>query len=211
MLNKLLKRFFLNRNDRRLKQIKPSVQAINDLEAKYSEYTDDDLRQAILDFRSDHLENNRPLKDLLVDVFAIVREASKRTLHLRHFDVQLIGGIALFDGSIAEMKTGEGKTLVATLPAVLYALTGKGVHIVTVNDYLANRDYMTMGPLYEFLGLTVDKVISTATSLERQRAYQADIVYITNNELGFDFLRDNMAHSSEYLVQRPLYFVSLMK
>ncbi len=210
-------------NERKIKKLDPVVYHINDLEAEWEKLSDDELRAKTDKFRnelanrehSDNPKRDRELEQevleyLLPEAFATVREASKRTLGLRHYDVQLIGGMILHSGAIAEMRTGEGKTLVATLPAYLNALAGKGVHIVTVNDYLAKRDAEWMGTIYNFLGLTVGKVLSTQRGanlfIEKKIAYAADITYGTNNEFGFDYLRDNMASSKHHLVQRPFYY-----
>jgi preprotein translocase subunit SecA len=203
---------FLNRvlgdpNERELKRIQPLVARINDLETEMQGYSDDELRGLTAEFKQE-IENGADLDDILPESFAAVREASRRVLGMRHFDVQLIGGIVLHQGKIAEMRTGEGKTLVATLPSYLNALNGKGVHIVTVNDYLVSRDRDWMGRIHEFMGLKVGKVISSQTpqSAERREAYAADITYCTNNELGFDYLRDNMVPDIQYCSQRDLNF-----
>ncbi|MBR5161254.1 MAG: preprotein translocase subunit SecA, partial [Thermoguttaceae bacterium] len=182
---------FGSSNARYIKKLQPRVQAINDLEPKYAAMSDDELRNQTVLFRQ-RLDKGETLDDLLVEAFAVCREASKRVLGLRHFDVQLIGGMVLHSGAIAEMMTGEGKTLVATLPAYLNALEGRGVHVVTVNDYLARRDMEWMGKIYMFLGLTVGVIQSQMETSERQKAYDCDITYGTNNEFGFDYLRDNM-------------------
>ena len=182
---------FGSSNARYIKKLQPKVQAINDLEPKYAAMSDDELRNQTVLFRQ-RLDKGETLDDLLVEAFAVCREASKRVLGLRHFDVQLIGGMVLHSGAIAEMMTGEGKTLVATLPAYLNALEGRGVHVVTVNDYLARRDMEWMGKIYMFLGLTVGVIQSQMETSERQKAYDCDITYGTNNEFGFDYLRDNM-------------------
>ena len=182
---------FGSSNARYIKKLQPKVQAINDLEPKYAAMSDEELRNQTVLFRQ-RLDKGETLDDLLVEAFAVCREASKRVLGLRHFDVQLIGGMVLHSGAIAEMMTGEGKTLVATLPAYLNALEGRGVHVVTVNDYLARRDMEWMGKIYMFLGLTVGVIQSQMETSERQKAYDCDITYGTNNEFGFDYLRDNM-------------------
>ena len=205
MFIKLLTKVFGTQNERELKKMTPIIQSINDIESEIKKMDDAQLRQQTAKFKS-RLENGEQLDDLLVEAFATVREASVRTLKMRHFDSQLIGGIALHQGNIAEMKTGEGKTLVATLPAYLNALTGKGVHIITVNDYLANRDAQWMGQIYTFLGLEVGIIIHGLNDKERKVAYNADITYGTNNEFGFDYLRDNMKFNKEQLVQRDLNF-----
>ena len=175
------------------------------LEDDYKQISEQALKNKTAEFRS-RLENGETLDDLLPEAFATVREASSRILNMRHFPVQIIGGIILHQGNIAEMKTGEGKTLVATLPAYLNALEGKGVHVVTVNDYLATRDADWMGKLYEYLGLNVGLIVHGLNPEERTLAYQADITYGTNNEFGFDYLRDNMVLRKENMVQRGLNY-----
>ncbi len=200
-----LNKIFGTYSEREVKRIMPIVQKINDLEDSISKLTDKELKEKTTEFKS-RIEKGESLDDLLPEAFAVVREASKRVLGMRHFDVQLIGGIILHQGRIAEMKTGEGKTLVATLPVYLNALSGKGVHVVTVNDYLAKRDSEWMGKLYKFLGLTVGLVISGMDPNKKQEAYAADITYGTNNEYGFDYLRDNMVIYKRELVQRPLNY-----
>ena len=182
---------FGSSNARYLKKLQPTVDAINALEPKYQAMTDAELREQTAKFRK-RLAAGETLDDLLVEAFAVCREAGRRVLGMRHYDVQLMGGMVLHRGNIAEMVTGEGKTLVATLPAYLNALEGKGVHVVTVNDYLARRDMEWMGPLYMSLGLTVGAIQSDMETDERQKAYDCDITYGTNNEFGFDYLRDNM-------------------
>lgn len=201
----LLRKIFGSRNDRLLRKMSKVVQAINAFEPSITALDNDQLRHKTDAFKS-RLAAGESLESILPEAFAVVREASHRTLGLRHFDVQMIGGIVLHAGKIAEMRTGEGKTLVATLAAYLNALTGKGVHIVTVNDYLANRDAQWMLPIYEFLGLSVGVILSTLKPHERKAAYAADIVYGTNNEVGFDYLRDNMVFNAEGKVQRPLHY-----
>jgi len=183
-------------NARTLKKLEEYVKRINALEPEISKLSDEDLKRKTPEFKQ-RLERGESLDDLLVEAFAVVREVAKRTIGMRHFDVQLMGGIVLHQGKIAEMQTGEGKTLVATLPAYLNALEGKGVHIVTVNDYLAKRDRYWMGPIYEFLGLEVGLLQNDTPTLERRKAYMADITYGTNNEFGFDYLRDNIALSPD--------------
>src|SRR5881398_2889721 len=178
-------------NARYVRKLQGKVEAINALEPRYQAMTDAELRAQTVKFR-ERLKAGETLEDILVEAFAVCREGGRRFLGMRHYDVQMIGGMVLHSGSIAEMVTGEGKTLVATLPAYLNALEGKGVHVVTVNDYLARRDMEWMGPLYLGLGLTVGTIQSNMEVLERQRAYDADITYGTNNEFGFDYLRDNM-------------------
>ncbi|ACI19041.1 preprotein translocase subunit SecA [Dictyoglomus thermophilum] len=192
-------------NARTLKKLEEYVKRINALEPEISKLSDEDLKRKTPEFKQ-RLERGESLDDLLVEAFAVVREVAKRTIGMRHFDVQLMGGIVLHQGKIAEMQTGEGKTLVATLPAYLNALEGKGVHIVTVNDYLAKRDRYWMGPIYEFLGLEVGLLQNDTPTLERRKAYMADITYGTNNEFGFDYLRDNIALSPDQLVQRELNY-----
>ncbi|HKJ82480.1 MAG TPA: preprotein translocase subunit SecA [Mariprofundaceae bacterium] len=204
MLN-LLTKMIGSRNDRFLKQLYPMVDRINALEPEMQALSDDQLVGKTDEFRQ-RLEAGELLDDLLPEAFAVTREASTRVFGMRHFDVQLIGGMILHQGKIAEMKTGEGKTLMATLPVYLNALTGRGVHVVTVNDYLASRDAEWMGNLYNFLGLSVGTIVNNMPSEERQQSYAADITYGTNNEFGFDYLRDNMAFSKDELVQRDLHF-----
>lgn len=182
---------FKTYSEKEVKRVKPIVEKINSLEPEVQKLSDDELRNKTVEFK-DRLAKGETLDSILPEAFAVVREASKRVLGMRHFDVQLIGGIILHQGRIAEMKTGEGKTLVATLPVYLNALTGKGVHVVTVNDYLAKRDSEWMGKLYKFLGLTVGLVISGMEPDAKRAAYASDVTYGTNNEFGFDYLRDNM-------------------
>src|SRR3954468_18033664 len=191
IVDAILAKIFGTKNEREIKGMLPTVQAINDLEPKMRELSDIDLAAKTIEFR-EKLQQGAALDDLLIEAFAVVREAGRRVLNMRHFDVQLIGGMVLHSGAIAEMVTGEGKTLVATLPCYLNALEGKGVHVVTVNDYLARRDMEWMGPLYTGLGLTVGAIQSDMEVADRQRAYDCDITYGTNNEFGFDYLRDNM-------------------
>ncbi|MGB6975928.1 MAG: preprotein translocase subunit SecA [Gammaproteobacteria bacterium] len=205
MINTLLRKVFGTRNERLLRSMGKLVEKINALEPAYQALTDDQLRAKTAEFKQ-RLQQGATVDELLPEAFATVREASVRTLKMRHFDVQLIGGIVLHSGKIAEMRTGEGKTLVATLPAYLNALTGKGVHIVTVNDYLAKRDANWKRPIYEFLGLTVGINLPDMTREEKQAAYLADITYGTNNEFGFDYLRNNMAFSLAERVQRDLHY-----
>ena len=201
MLGKLLTKIFGTKNDRDVKRMRARIQVIADLEAGLRQLSDEQLRGKTDEFR-DRLAKGAPLDDLLPEAFAVAREGGRRVLNMRHFDVQLIGGMALHEGSIAEMRTGEGKTLVATLPAYLNALTGKGVHVVTVNDYLAKRDSDWMGRLYKALGLTVACIQHDMMDRDRKAAYAADITYGTNNEFGFDYLRDNMKFELESYVQR---------
>jgi preprotein translocase subunit SecA len=204
MLN-ILTKLFGNRNERILKQFYPVVDKINALEPDMQALDDAALANKTVEFRQ-RLENGEDVDALLPEAFAVVREASHRVMGMRHFDVQLIGGMILHHGKIAEMKTGEGKTLTATLPVYLNALTGKGAHVVTVNDYLASRDAELMGKLYGFLGLSTGVIVNGISNEERRAAYTADITYGTNNEFGFDYLRDNMAFSNEELVQREKHF-----
>ena len=205
MIGALAKRLFGSANDRVIKSLKKTVDAINALEPELEGLTDAELRARTDRFR-ERLAAGETLDDLLVEAFATVREAAKRTLGQRHFDVQLMGGMVLHQGKIAEMKTGEGKTLVATLPVYLNALEGKGAHVVTVNDYLARRDAGWMGQIYEFLGLSVGCIVPGLDEAARKQAYAADITYGTNNEFGFDYLRDNMKFSLESMVQRGFNF-----
>ena len=198
-------KLFKGYSEKEVKRVMPIVQKINSFEDVISELTDEELK-AKTEYFKELLEDGQTLDDILPEAFAVVREASKRVTGLRHFDVQLIGGIILHQGRIAEMRTGEGKTLVATLPAYLNALTGKGVHVITVNDYLAKRDSEWMGKIYSFLGLTVGLVIADMKPNEKQKAYNCDITYGTNNEFGFDYLRDNMVIYKDQLVQRPLNY-----
>ncbi|MFW5792332.1 MAG: preprotein translocase subunit SecA [Desulfohalobiaceae bacterium] len=201
----LAKKVFGTKNERYLKSIQPLVGRINGLEPQMQKLGDDDFPRKVSEWKEE-VSKGRELDDLLPEVFALVREAGKRTLEMRHFDVQLLGGIALHQGKIAEMKTGEGKTLVATLAMVLNALPGKGTHLVTVNDYLARRDAEWMGTLYSFLGLTTGVIVHGLDDVQRKEAYAADITYGTNNEFGFDYLRDNMKFYPEQLVQRRLHY-----
>ena len=200
-----LTRIFGSRNQRLLRQYSKSVSRINGLEPELEKLSDEQLAARTEEFRG-RFEKGETLDDLLPEAFAVAREAARRTLGLRPFDVQLIGGMVLHQGNIAEMRTGEGKTLVATLPAYLNTLGGEGVHIVTVNEYLAQRDADWMRPVYEFLGLKVGVSKSGQTQEEKRAAYDADITYATNNELGFDYLRDNLAFSLNDKVQRELSF-----
>lgn len=205
MIGALARKFFGSSNDRRVKGYQSRVSAINALEAEVSKLSDEALKARTVEFRK-QLAEGKTLDDLLVPAFATVREAAKRTLGQRHFDVQLIGGMVLHEGDIAEMKTGEGKTLVATLAVYLNALAGKGVHVVTVNDYLARRDSAWMGQIYGFLGLTTGVIVHGLDDAERKAAYACDITYGTNNEYGFDYLRDNMKYRLEDMVQRPHFY-----
>ncbi len=201
MFSYIAKKIFGSVNDRFIKSLAPEVAKINALELQISKLSDEELKAKTLEFKK-RLENGATVDSLLHEAFAVVREAGKRVLNMRHFDVQLIGGMVLHQGKISEMRTGEGKTLVATLPCYLNALTGKGVHVVTVNDYLAKRDSAWMGKVHEFLGLSVGCITNDMTDDERKAAYACDITYATNNELGFDYLRDNMKFSLEQMVQR---------
>lgn len=201
----LLEKIFGNYSEKEIKKIKPIVAKINDLEPTFEPLTDDELRGKTEEFK-ERYKNGETLDDLLPEAYALVREASKRVMGMRHFDTQMIGGIVLHQGRISEMKTGEGKTLVGTLPAYLNALSGEGVHVVTVNDYLANRDSEWMGQIFTFLGLTVGVVLNGMDNEERREAYNCDITYATNNELGFDYLRDNMVVRKENMVQRGLHY-----
>ena len=205
MLKTIVKSLFGSRNDRLLKDYGKKAQQINLLEDATKKLSDTALKAKTTEFKK-RLNEGQKLDDLLVEAFAVVREASRRVLEMRHFDVQLIGGMALHDGKISEMRTGEGKTLVATLPIYLNALLGKGVHVITVNDYLAKRDAEWMGQIYRFLGLEVGINLSNISSEEKKKAYEADITYGTNNEFGFDYLRDNMIFSKEERVQRKLHY-----
>jgi len=205
MFESFIKALGLDPNDRAIKRYKERSERINALEEQVSSMDDASLALSVEKFR-ERLEEGESLDDLLEEVFAVVREVSRRQLGLRHFDVQLMGGMALHEGKIAEMKTGEGKTLVATLAVILNALKGEGVHVVTVNDYLARRDAEWMGKIYRFLGLSVGVIYAFMPQEERVRAYQADITYGTNSEFGFDYLRDNMATSANQQVQREHSF-----
>ena len=205
MIEGLFKKLFGDGNAREVKKLNKIVERINVLEPEIAQLSDDNLRNKTEQFKKE-FQNGKSLDDILPEAFAVVREASKRVTGLRHFDVQLLGGIVLHQHRIAEMRTGEGKTLMATLPAYLNALTGYGVHVITVNDYLAKRDSEWMGQIHKFLGLTVGLNIHGLTHEDKQAAYQCDITYGTNNEFGFDYLRDNMVLYKEQLVQRPLYY-----
>ncbi|MEQ8294919.1 MAG: DEAD/DEAH box helicase, partial [Nitratireductor sp.] len=200
-LGVLARKIFGSANDRRIKGLRPRVEAINALEPEMEALSDEQLKGKTAEFR-EKVAAGTPVDDLLVPAFAVVREAAKRALGLRPFDVQLIGGMVLHEGSIAEMKTGEGKTLVATLPVYLNALEGKGVHVVTVNDYLARRDAEWMSKVYAFVGLTTGVIVHGLSDDERREAYGCDVTYGTNNELGFDYLRDNMKYERAQMVQR---------
>ena len=205
MITSLAKKVFGSRNDRLLKQYRKSVVRINGMEKDIQQLDDAVLQAKTAEFKQ-RLAKGETLDDILEEVFAVCREASRRTLGMRHFDVQLIGGMVLHQGKIAEMRTGEGKTLVATLAVYLNALAGKGVHVVTVNDYLAARDADIMGPLYNFLGMKVGVIVANMDQAAKHEAYNADITYGTNNEFGFDYLRDNMVHQLSDKVQRELWW-----
>src|SRR6201982_1100729 len=201
MIGAVARKLFGSSNDRRIRAYRPRVDEINALEPELEALSDEALRARTDEFKQ-QLADGQTLDDILAPAFATVREAAKRTLGQRHFDVQLIGGMVLHEGKIAEMKTGEGKTLVATLPGSLTALAGRGVHVVTVNDYLAKRDAEWMGQIYKFLGLTVGVIVHGLDDEERKKQYDCDVTYGTNNELGFDYLRDNMKYRLEDMVQR---------
>ena len=205
IINNVLSKVIGSSNDRLIKKYTTLVEKINSFEDNMQALSDNDLAFKTIQFR-ERLKGNETSDDILPEAFAVVREASQRTIGLRHYDVQLIGGMVLNEGSISEMGTGEGKTLVATLPAYLNALDGKGVHIVTVNDYLAKRDAEWMGKVFSFLRLEVGTAISGLSGEEKKAAYSCDITYATNNELGFDYLRDNMAFSQEQKMQKSLNY-----
>ena len=204
-MKNILKMLLGSANDRLVKSYEKTVSVINSLEPKYAALSDDEIHNLTNVFR-ERLKNGEKEKDILPDVFAAVREASKRSIGLRHFDTQLIGGMVLNNGQISEMKTGEGKTLVATLALYLKALHGNGAHLITVNDYLASRDAGWMGQVYRFLGMTVGIIQHDMSDEERRNAYNCDITYVTNSELGFDYLRDNMKFTKEQQVLRPFFF-----
>ncbi|MGK0486481.1 MAG: preprotein translocase subunit SecA, partial [Myxococcota bacterium] len=204
-MQRILSKIFGTANDRTIKRLLPIVEKIASLEPTYEAMNDADLIAMTPAFRV-RFEAGETLDDLLPEAFAVVREAAKRTLGQRHYDAQMIGGIMLHQGNISEMKTGEGKTLVATLSSYLNGLSGAGVHIVTVNDYLAKRDAEWMGEVHRFLGLTVGQIVHGMNDVERSEAYDCDITYCTNNELGFDYLRDNMKMSADNRVQRELNY-----
>jgi preprotein translocase subunit SecA len=201
----VLKKLIGSKNERELKKLQPLVAHINDLEPDVNKLKDHQLQAKTSEFK-ERIEKGEPLDDILPEAFAVVRETSRRVLRERHFDVQLIGGMVLHQGKIAEMKTGEGKTLAATLPAYINALKGEGVHIVTVNDYLARRDSEWMGTIYRFLGLSVGVIVHDMDDENRRKSYNSDITYGTNNEFGFDYLRDNMKFSLDDYVQRKLHY-----
>src|SRR5690625_4743383 len=202
---RLLKKIFGDGNKRKLNRLNKIADQIEALEPEYEKLTDDELKSKTDEFK-ERYANGESLDDMLVEAYAVVREETKRVLNMRPFYVQLVGAIALHEGNIAEMKTGEGKTLASTMPAYLNAISGKGVHIITVNEYLADRDATEMGELYEFLGLTVGLNGNGLSKEEKREAYESDITYGTNNEFGFDYLRDNMVLYKEQMVQRPLNF-----
>src|SRR5687768_8351361 len=205
MVDAILAKIFGTKHEREMKGLRPIIAAINDLEPRTQQLSDAELAAKTQEFKQ-KLANGAKLDDILVEAFAVVREAGRRVLKMRHYDVQLIGGMVLHLGKIAEMRTGEGKTLVATLPTYLNALEGKGVHVITVNDYLARRDAAWMGKLYNWLGLSVGVVYPGMPHADKHAAYAADITYGTNNEFGFDYLRDNMALSKEDRFQRGLHY-----
>ncbi|RLA94754.1 MAG: preprotein translocase subunit SecA, partial [Deltaproteobacteria bacterium] len=205
MFKLIARKLFGSRNERELKKLRPYLERINALEPEIKKLSDPQLQSKTREFK-ERLERGESLDEILFEAYAVVRETARRVLGERHYDVQIIGGVALHQGKIAEMATGEGKTLVSTLPAYLNALTGRGVHIVTVNDYLAKRDRDWMGKIYEFLGVSVDVIYHDIDPISRKKAYQADITYGTNTEFGFDYLRDNMAHSLEEQVQREHFY-----
>lgn len=201
MITNILKKIIGTKNERELKRIQPLVEKTNSFEEEYKALSDEQLK-AKTPFFKERLEQGEELDALLPEAFAAAREAARRTVNMRHFDVQLIGGVILHEGKIAEMATGEGKTLVATLPVYLNALTGLGVNVITVNDYLAKRDAEWMGPIYKFLGLSIGVIIHGLDDDERKIAYASDVTYGTNNEFGFDYLRDNMKYSIDECVHR---------
>lgn len=205
LLESLIKKIFGDPSEKELKRCRPIVAKINALEPEMEKLGSANLQAKTQEFKL-RLQKGETLEDILPEAFAVVREASRRVTGMRHFDVQLVGGIVLHHGKIAEMRTGEGKTLVATLPTYLNALTGKGVHVVTVNDYLARRDSEDMGRIYKFLGLSVGLITHDMQFPDRKAAYQADITYGTNNEFGFDYLRDNMVVDKDQMVQRELNY-----
>src|ERR1700760_4825192 len=204
-LDNILAKVFGTKNEREVKAMRPMVAAIGDLEPELQQLSDADLAQKTVQFK-ERLANGESLDDLMNEAFAVCREAGRRVLNMRHFDVQLIGGVVLHRGRIAEMKTGEGKTLVATLPSYLNGLTGNGVHVVTVNDYLARRDSEWMGRIHRFLGLSTGIIVHGLTDVQRKQNYGCDVTYGTNNEFDFDYLRDNMKFRLEDYVQRELHY-----
>ena len=201
----IIEKIFGTHSQRELKLITPIVDKIEALKPEIEQLSDEQLKAKTAEFKKRYADGET-LDDLLPEAYAVVREAAKRAIGLEHYRVQLMGGIILHQGRIPEMRTGEGKTLVATLPSYLNALTGKGVHVVTVNDYLAQRDAEEMGQVHKFLGLTVGVVLNSMNNDERREAYNCDITYVTNNELGFDYLRDNMVTYKEQLVMRDLHY-----
>ena len=203
MLDQTLAKIFGTRNEREVKKMRPAVAAINDWEPKLQPLSDEALAAKTVEFKQ-RLANGEPLDDLMIEAYAVTREVGRRVLNMRHFDVQMIGGMVLHSGKIAEMRTGEGKTLVATLPVYLNALGGQGVHVVTVNDYLAKRDAEWMGRIYKFLGMSVGIIVHDLDDDERRQSYGCDITYGTNNEYGFDYLRDNMKFRIADCVQRQI-------
>src|SRR5579871_2345931 len=203
MLDPILAKIFGTRNEREVKRMRPMVAAINDWEPKLQPLSDSELAAKTVEFKQ-RIANGESLDSLMFEAYAVTREAGRRILNMRHFDVQMIGGMVLHGGKIAEMRTGEGKTLVATLPVYLNALEGKGVHVVTVNDYLAKRDAEWMGRIYKFLGMSVGIIVHDLDDDERRYSYGCDITYGTNNEFGFDYLRDNMKFRLEDCVQRQI-------
>ena len=205
MVLAFIKKIFGTANDREIKRLQPVVAAINQLEPSIQKLTDQELANKTIQFK-EMCSQGATLDRLLPEAFAVVREASRRTLNMRHFDVQIIGGITLHQGKISEMKTGEGKTLVATLAVYLNALDGHGVHVVTVNDYLAKRDSEWMGTIYRFLGMSVGVIVHGLSDTQRRQSYNSDITYGTNNEFGFDYLRDNMKFRLEDYVQREMNY-----
>ena len=205
MLDSMMRKFFGTKQDRDMRALKPVLEQVNALEPKFKAMSDEELKSQTNRFR-EQLKNGSTVNDILPEAFAVVREASSRVMNMRHFDVQIMGGIVLHEGKIAEMKTGEGKTLTATLPLYLNALTGRGAHLVTVNDYLASRDSEEMGKLYMWLGLTVGCITANMDDDDRKAAYEADITYGTNNEFAFDYLRDNMKFDLKDYVQREHHF-----
>ena len=205
MINAILTKIIGTKHERDIKRIQPLVAAINEHEPRMQALSLPELSAKTAEFKQ-KMDQGATVDDLLVEAFAVVREVSRRVLNMRHYDVQLIGGVVLHQGKIAEMKTGEGKTLVATLPVYLNALEGKGVHVITVNDYLARRDSEWMGTLYKALGLSVGVILHELTDAQRKVAYGADVAYGTNNEFGFDYLRDNMKYSVDSYVQREHHY-----
>ena len=201
----IIQKIFGTHSQNELKRVYPIADAVMALDEDMQKLSDEELKAKTKEFK-ERLENGETLDDILPEAYAVVREAASRVLGMKHYRVQIVGGIILHQGRIAEMRTGEGKTLVATLPSYLNALEGKGVHVVTVNDYLAKRDAEWMGQVHEFLGLTVGVVLNSMDNDERRAAYECDITYVTNNELGFDYLRDNMVIYKEQLVQRGLNY-----